>query len=353
MIRVEEKHLYRGFRKNLMRWHESIDRNLPWKQTDDPYKIWLSEIILQQTRVDQGTAYYLRIIKQYPTVQHLANASQDDVLAMWKGLGYYARARNMHTAAKQIVNDFSGSFPSNYDDIKSLKGVGDYTAAAIASFAFHLPFAVVDGNVFRVLSRYFGVDTPIDTSAGKKLFDELAQECLDQKKPAEYNQSIMDFGALVCKFALPMCDTCPLSGSCRAFNQGIIDLLPIKSKKVKVKNRYFHYLIMKKDGHIFLQKRLKKDIWQGLYQPPMIEGARTLSKKELLVEIELRYNVKVKIKKVHEVKQRLTHRLVKGVFYEIQGNLDLKEGQWISEANINKLGLPLIVVTFLKEHLLI
>lgn len=346
---MEENPLYTNFRKTLLLWHQDIDRKMPWKATQDPYKIWLSEIILQQTRVAQGTKYYEKITKKYPTVAALSEASQDDVLSIWKGLGYYARARNMLAAAKQIQEDYSGVFPSTYEEILSLKGVGSYTAAAIASFAFDLPYAVLDGNVFRVLSRYWGITSPIDTGAGKKLFASFAEECLEVSQPAAYNQAIMDFGALICKPALPNCASCPFSDSCRAFDQGIIDLLPIKSKKIKVKNRYFHYLFILKENKVYLRKRNQKDIWQGLFEPPLIEAEKMLTNREVQFRVESKYQVSIRIRKLIYLKQRLTHRLVHGVFYEVIGEITPNGGDWIELIKVDEIALPLIVDRFLKE----
>jgi len=252
-------------------WYRLNKRELPWRFTNDPYKIWLSEIILQQTRVDQGLNYYLKFIKNYPTVFDLASADEQQVLKDWQGLGYYSRARNLHSTAKSIVNDFNGVFPSNYLQIIKLKGVGEYTAAAIASFAFNESRAVVDGNVYRVLSRYFDIDLPIDSTSGKKYFSELANELIHPTNPADHNQAIMELGALVCKPAQPSCPTCPLNSSCKALENQNISIRPVKVKKTKVRNRYFSFLVFENADELIIEKRTGKDIWSNLFQFPLFE----------------------------------------------------------------------------------
>ncbi len=271
------------FSKGLMDWYLLNKRDLPWRHIKDPYKIWLSEIILQQTQVAQGLSYYTNFTKSFPTVKHLAQATEDQVLKLWQGLGYYSRARNMHYSAKTILNEYKGHFPGSYEEIRALKGVGDYTAAAIASFAYNLPHAVVDGNVYRVLSRVFGVNTPIDTTPAKKEFQNLADVLLDKKDPATYNQAIMEFGSQYCKPANPDCQNCILKNKCYAFKNAQVGDLPVKAKKTKVRNRYFNYVVLvnhKKEFSIF--KRDKGDIWQGLYEFPLIETKTEMQPDEFL-----------------------------------------------------------------------
>ena len=251
----------------LLSWYAQNKRDLPWRQTKNPYLIWLSEIILQQTRVSQGLSYYMRFSERFPTPRALADASEDEVLKYWQGLGYYSRARNLHTAAKSM----EGAFPKTYEGVRALKGVGDYTAAAICSIAYDMPYAVVDGNVYRVLARVFGVDTPIDSPAGKKQFTALAQELLDKHSPGDYNQAIMDFGAMVCTPAAPQCLVCPLAARCRALAQGRVETLPVKAQKTKISNRYFHYIYVKQGKNTWLHKRGAGDVWQNLYEPPLLE----------------------------------------------------------------------------------
>ena len=301
------------FSQRLLAWYDEFGRELPWRSTRDPYRIWISEIILQQTRVAQGYDYYLRFIHRFPTVETLAAAPQDEVMRQWEGLGYYSRARNLHAAAQQIVEQ--GGFPTDYEGVKNLKGVGDYTAAAICSFAYDLPTAVVDGNVYRVLSRFLGIDTPIDSTAGKKTFAALAQELIVAQRAADYNQAIMDFGALQCTPRAPQCLLCPLNEDCAALAEGNVESLPIKAKKVAISHRYFVYIwlmeghrtkqqggsthfppssdtatgklsmkspITETDCHTWIHRRGKGDIWQGLYEPLLLEFPAPPSAEEVL-----------------------------------------------------------------------
>mgnify|MGYP002536208039 FL=1 len=262
----------KNFARSLERWFESNKRQLPWRETTDPYLIWVSEIILQQTRVAQGLDYYNRFVSRFPDVAALAAATEDEVLKYWEGLGYYSRARNMHAAARQVMRDFGGRFPDTYEAIRSLKGVGDYTAAAIASFAYGLSHAVVDGNVYRVLSRLFAVDTPIDTTAGRKLFAALADEWLDRHRPALYNQAIMELGALQCLPRSPQCPVCPLAEWCEAAALGRVEDYPVKSGKTEVRPRYFNYLAIRCGGDTFIARRDGNDIWRNLYEFVLIES---------------------------------------------------------------------------------
>lgn len=270
------------FSPELIKWYRKHRRDLPWRNQKDAYRIWLSEIILQQTQVAQGLSYYLKFTQTYPNVSALAGAAEDDVLKLWQGLGYYSRARNLHAAAKHIQEHFKGVFPSEYADIRDLKGVGDYTAAAIASFANDLPYAVVDGNVYRVLSRLFGIETPIDSPAGKKEFQQLATALLNPKKAADHNQAIMEFGSQYCRPVNPDCANCIFNHKCLAFQTGKVSQLPVKAKKTKVRNRYFNYvLLVDKNNRILLNKRGPNDIWQGLYEFCLLETEKELSPKSL------------------------------------------------------------------------
>lgn len=266
------------FSKKIQKWYTLQGRELPWRETKDPYFIWVSEIILQQTRVNQGFNYYIRFIKRFPTYQDLALADEEEVLKYWQGLGYYSRARNMHTAAQSI----KGNFPTEYKDVRALKGVGEYTAAAICSFAYNLPYAVVDGNVYRVLARYFGMDDPIDQTAGKKAFAALAQELLDIKNPAQHNQAIMDFGALQCSPKSPNCSECPLQDSCIAYNENRVNELPVKIGKTKIRDRYFNFFFIDQGEYTYIQKREDDDIWKNLYQFPLLETERSTNLSEIL-----------------------------------------------------------------------
>lgn len=275
--------------------------------------IWLSEIILQQTRVVQGLAYYNRFSERFPTPLALAEAPEDEVLKYWQGLGYYSRARNLHAAAKSM----QGEFPRTYEGVRALKGVGDYTAAAVCSIAYDMPYAVVDGNVYRVLARVFGIDTPIDSPAGKKQFTELAQKLLDKKRPGDYNQAIMDFGATVCTPAAPQCLVCPLAAVCRALADGRVEQLPVKAQKTKISNRYFHYIYVKQGENTWLHKRGAGDVWQNLYEPPLVEtptAAEGFAARPLYKEW---FGRKKAVLKVPPVKHVLSHRVIYADLSEI------------------------------------
>ena len=326
----------------LIDWYEQNKRELPWRNITDPYKIWISEIILQQTRVNQGLGYYLRFIERFPTIKDLASAEEDEVLKYWQGLGYYSRARNLHKAAKQITTLYAGTFPNKHLDIIKLAGIGDYTAAAICSFAYNDYFAVVDGNVYRVLSRIFGIETPIDSTAGKKEFAELAQNILSTKKPGIHNQAIMEFGALQCTPNSPNCPNCPLSGQCKAYKSDIISILPVKSKKTKVSNRFFNYLFIELNGSTFLQKRTAKDVWQNLYEFPLIEVNALLNSTELF-ENEIFKQLTTGISEVqilktsNPMKHILSHRVIYAQFFTIKIS-NLNEAlKTITETPINQI----------------
>ena len=307
-----------------MEWYDPEVRPLPWKAIEDPYKIWLSEIILQQTRVAQGLPYYEKFIAAFPTINQLAAADDDTVMKLWEGLGYYSRARNMLVAARQVVHDFDGHFPNTYRDILSLKGVGPYTASAIASFAYGIPEAVVDGNVYRVLSRFFGIDTPIDSTAGKKEFAQLAMDCLDTQQPGIYNQAIMDFGASQCTPRNPDCESCPLREKCEARRLEMIDLLPVKAKKLKRRTRFFYFLDIQAGDQTILHKRTQKDIWQSLYQFPLIEMEKPV--KEQLDRLKTTATWRSLFPadspplsgRSKSFEQTLTHQKIKAVFLKIK-----------------------------------
>jgi len=306
------------FKKRLMLWYQGNARDLPWRQTRNPYFIWLSEIILQQTQVQQGLPYYLRFIKAYPTVHHLAKAPTDEVLKLWQGLGYYSRARNLQLAANTIVSEGGGKFPSSFKTLKQLKGVGDYTAAAIASIAFNEPVAVVDGNVYRVLSRLFAIDTPIDSPQGKSQFAALAQSLLDSKDPGTYNQAVMEFGALYCKPVQPDCKGCVLVDKCLAHQTERVAELPIKAKKTKVKALYFNYVVMVDQRQkTLLKKRSSGDIWEGLYEFTLHASETPISVVDSLLWLEKNYAFTKGATVVHEsksYKHLLSHRTIHARF---------------------------------------
>ncbi|MDR1884105.1 MAG: A/G-specific adenine glycosylase [Prevotella sp.] len=306
----------------LIRWYNENKRDLPWRDTADPYIIWISEIILQQTRVDQGYAYFNRFMERFPSVDVLAKAGENEVLKIWQGLGYYSRARNLHAAAKMILDKYHGVFPSDYKDILSLKGIGEYTAAAIVSFAYDEPYAVVDGNVFRVLSRIFAIGNPIDSATGKKLFSGLARELLDDKRAGLHNQAIMEFGALQCISVSPDCIACPVSGMCIAYASNEVNAYPVKAGKQKVRVRYFNYFdIRTDDGYMFLRKRTAKDIWQNLYEPPLIETEKDYSIEELRKTDDFKNIFKdnngIHIKYMAQIKHVLSHRIIHATFYRV------------------------------------
>ena len=314
-----------AFTKALQTWYSQSHRPLPWKGEKNAYLIWLSEIILQQTRVEQGLPYFERFRTLFPKVEDLANAPEDQVMKAWEGLGYYSRARNLHSAAKYIAHTLNGRFPTTYDGILALKGVGPYTAAAIASFAYELPHAVVDGNVYRVLSRFWGISTPIDSTIGKKQFALLADQALRASplSPAQHNQAMMDFGATHCKPKAPLCPQCLLQTTCKAFLQKKVDQLPVKEKKIKKKNRFFHYLVINSGDQIFLRKRTEKDIWRNLYEFPVLEWPGVKA-----TENEIRRSAPwgacigeapAVIEHISPPQQQmLTHQKIQAVFWEIR-----------------------------------
>jgi A/G-specific adenine glycosylase len=323
----------------LIDWYKINQRDLPWRNTKNPYPIWLSEIILQQTRVQQGLPYYEKFIHQYPTIESLANATQDEVLALWQGLGYYSRGRNLLKAALQIVTDYNGKFPNNYKELKKIIGIGDYTAAAIASFAFNEKIAVVDGNVYRVLSRLFGVKTPIDTPEGKKTFFELAQAFLHPTQHSTANQAIMEFGALQCTPKKPNCLACPFINVCEAYNQNTIEYLPVKSKKIIKKDRYIIFWINEKNGKIEIIKRDENDIWAGMYQFPSTEkNSLEELKKELKEENLSAFNFK---------KHELTHLNIYYCFKKINIEINKPKTTFEDPNEILNWGIPKIIKDYL------
>ena len=325
-----------AFTATLLRWYEEYGRDLPWRRTRDPYAIWLSEIILQQTRIAQGTAYWERFITRFPDVESLAAATEDEVLRLWEGLGYYSRGRNLLAAARQIAAQ--GSFPDTLEGIRALKGVGDYTAAAIGSIAFGLPAAVVDGNVYRVLARHYGIVTPVGTTAAKKEFTALAQALLPTDRPGDFNQAMMDFGALQCTPASPACLTCPLAGSCDALHTGRTNLLPVKKAPVPVQMRRMRYIYLRCDGWTAIHRRGPGDIWQGLWEPYMEEA---------------RFEGFPGMRLVREgVKHQLTHRTLMVDFYVLECDTrpSLPEGYiWIQEAELDRYAKPRLVEIMLEE----
>lgn len=344
------------FREQLMRWHrEQNTRAMPWKGLRDPYKIWLSEIILQQTRVEQGLPYYERFVEAYPSVHDLAAAPEDGVFRHWQGLGYYSRARNLHHTAKHVAYDLGGSFPGSYDGLLKLKGVGAYTAAAVASFAFDLPHAVVDGNVVRVLARFCGIGLLPQSTEGKKHFEKTANALLDREHPGTYNQAIMDHGATVCTPVRPHCGRCPVHEKCFAFSEGKIEELPARAKKAALKQRYFHYLLLENArGEIWLRRRTE-DIWNGLYEPLLIEAASSLDRRELAACGALLASGSSAIPDYEgELVHLLTHQRVTVRFFSLriaenQGALLSPDGLWVQRAELSRYAFAKPLVTFFKN----
>ena len=341
------------FSRVLLDWYAEHRRELPWRETKDPYRIWISEIILQQTRVVQGYEYFLRFVERFPDLVALAEADEDEVMKYWQGLGYYSRARNLHAAARSM----NGAFPRTYEGVRALKGVGDYTAAAICSIAYDMPYAVVDGNVYRVLSRYFGVEVPIDSVQGKKLFASLAQEMLDEKHVALYNQAIMDFGAIQCTPQSPSCMFCPLADSCSALATGKVALLPIKQYRTKTTDRYFTYIYICVGGQMLLRKRTGNDIWRNLYELPLIETDRQMTVEELLLASELKElgtDVEPIVRPLQiGVKHVLSHQIIHADFYEmifpadIQGFSDYIR---IGQREWTRFAVPRLIHQFLEKY---
>ncbi len=343
------------FTKALLPWYAEHRRPLPWRETFDPYRIWLSEVILQQTRVDQGMAYWHRFVERYPTVAQLAAAPEDDVLRLWQGLGYYSRARNLRTAALQVVKDHGGEFPAEYDRLKGLKGVGEYTAAAIGSISFGLVEPVVDGNVYRVLARVFGIGTPIDSTAGRKEFRALAATLMDPKQPGDHNQAVMELGATVCTPKKPLCGKCPLAGKCIARKTDRIAELPYKAEKTKTRTRDFNYLHIEGKGGIVLTQRTSKDIWQGLWELPLIETEKATKPKRMAAELEQRYGPGWKVTGIHgPVKQVLSHQVIQAVFWKVtvpKGTSLPKEWVLVKWEAVDRYGLHRLMERYLGDQL--
>lgn len=350
------------FRKLLMKWHHDENkRTMPWKGEKNPYKVWLSEIILQQTRVEQGWKYYENFTSTYPTITDLANAKDAEVFKLWEGLGYYTRCKNLLFTARFIRDNCNGIIPSDYNSILNLKGVGAYTASAIASFCFNLPHAVVDGNVLRILSRYFGIDKPVDTTEGKQFFTNLAGECLDKKNPGEYNQSIMDFGATVCK-PVPLCNVCALNKTCIAFNQQKTNALPVKSKKLVKKERWFSYFIFSFNQKKYVQQRTAKDIWQNLHEFYLEETTVNPEWNEKTIKIFLADQLKISNPKsviiAKAQTQILTHQLIHGYFIlvhlsSLSTSFKKLNGQFLSAQEMAKIAFPRFMHQYISPQSLI
>ncbi len=345
------------FTDNLMLWNrQQNNRPMPWKGEKDPYKIWLSEIMLQQTRVEQGWEYYNRFIKAFPTIIDLAEAPEQIVFKLWEGLGYYTRCKNLHATAKLIVTERKGIFPNTFQEILSLKGIGPYTAAAIASFAFDLPFAVVDGNVHRVIARYFGINTPVDSAPGKKIYAELADSLLDNENPAEYNQALMDFGATICKPRNPLCTQCVQKNECQAFQHGWVNLLPVKEKVIERRDRWFTYYIVHYKDKVYIRKRSGKDIWSNLFEFILKESKGNEEHAEAIGLQCIKALIGTGDFRVESIspffKQQLTHQTIFGQFIHISIDEPLQNGLYhlVSLNELNKYPFPKMINSFLKHQ---
>jgi len=340
------------FKNTLITWYLQNKRDLPWRKTKSPYHVWLSEIILQQTRVNQGLPYFEKFCKHFPTVFDLANAPESEVLKLWQGLGYYSRARNLHFTAKHIAENLNGVFPNNFNDLKKLKGVGDYTASAIASICFNEPTAVVDGNVYRVLSRYYGIKTPINSSKGIKEFKILAQSLIDKEQPDIYNQAIMDFGAMQCKPKSPDCSVCPFNASCESLKSNLIDLLPAKERKLKIKKRYFNFLVLiTPDNKTIIEERTGKGIWQNLYQFPLIETKVSIDEKALISNENFKNwfpsDCDIQLFNPEEIIHKLSHQHLYTKFWVVKtSKTTLKTIKWNT---VEKYPVPILIANFLKS----
>ncbi|SDH05086.1 A/G-specific adenine glycosylase [Psychroflexus sediminis] len=351
-----------NFSNRLLDWYKIEHRDLPWRHTKDPYIIWLSEIILQQTQVRQGLPYFLKFVSRFPSVHDLARASEDEVLKLWQGLGYYSRARNLHFTARYVSKILNGVFPDNYRDLKSLKGVGDYTAAAIASFAYEEPVAVVDGNVQRVLSRYLGIHTPINSTEGVKEFKLKAQEMLDASQPSMYNQAIMEFGALHCRPKSPKCMFCVFQEDCVAFQQGIQEELPVKLKTAKVKKRYFTYLVLTdSEENTLVQQRKGVGIWKGLYEFPLIESEtpQDVSTSEAIIKktgISENSISRIRLYNEKPIVHLLSHRKIITSFIEIKlsgtlSDVELSEHMELQKIkDLHQLAVPVLIQNFIESE---
>lgn len=345
-----------NFTQNLAAWYRQNRRDLPWRNTTDPYVIWLSEIILQQTRVEQGLPYFYRFAEAYPTVSAFAAASEDEILKLWQGLGYYSRGRNMLTTARLVQQKFNGVFPGRYDDLIALKGIGEYTAAAISSFSTNQAKAVVDGNVSRVIARYFGLAEPVNSTKGKKLFQQMADELLDPNQPGLHNQAMMEFGAMLCKPRNPLCAVCPVKTGCYALQHNQVEQLPVKLKTVKIKRRYLNYwLITTDENELLLNKRGERDIWANMYDLPVTETTENTTIDELLISPQTidTLGFSPQIITIYPVKKHiLTHQHIYYRFIHIQYNskIKLKQTWFFSKVEkLNNLALPKIIFIFLTN----
>ncbi len=347
-----------NFTDIVISWYQKNKRDLPWRHTSDPYLIWLSEIILQQTRVEQGLPYYLKFAARFPNVSAFAAAPEEEILHMWQGLGYYSRGRNMHRTANMVMEDFGGEFPQAYDELLKLKGVGQYTAAAISSFSINEAKAVVDGNVYRLLARYFGIIEPIDTGRGQKVFTALANDLIDTDRPGISNQAMMEFGALVCRPSRPECPQCPLKQTCVALREKKIEEIPVKQGKSKQRNRYFHYFIIRRDNETLFNKRGPKDIWENLYEFPLIETSEPVVAEDisLLPEFTRTFGAEARALSIHgPIRHILSHQRLFATFYLL--NCETQDltapasanWHWVNNHDIARIPKPQLLLNFIKK----
>jgi A/G-specific adenine glycosylase len=344
------------FTRRLLQWNKSSNkRAMPWKGEKDPYKIWLSEIILQQTRVEQGWSYYEKFIAAFPTIIHLAKANEEKVFKMWEGLGYYSRCKNLIATARKIASDYKGKFPTTYDEIIALPGIGPYTASAISSFAFNAPHAVLDGNVQRIIARYFGITTPVDTTEGKKLYQNLAQSLLHHDEPGIYNQAIMDFGAVICKPQNPLCQECVQQQECEGFRQKVVTQLPVKQKAIIRKERWFYYFIIEHKGKWYIKQRTDKDIWENLFEFVLFESPAVVENITLKLPFlkKLVNGQQCHIESISRMyRQQLTHQTIHGRFIKVhvqEALPSLSKFLLVDKKQLSKYAFPRVITTFLGE----
>lgn len=333
---------------NILQWYQKNKRDLPWRATNNPYFIWLSEIILQQTQVIQGLNYYHKFIENFPTINHLASAKEEDVLKLWQGLGYYSRARNLHKSAQTIVNDYNGVFPSTYNDVLKLSGVGPYTASAITSMAYELPYPVLDGNVYRFIARLYNIDLPINQPKTYRAFQQILSEMMVNQKPSIFNNAMMEMGATVCKPVQPLCHNCPVLSFCEAYKKGTINQLPVKLNKVKVKTRVFNYIYFNEGGTFYMEKRGQKDIWENMYQLPLIETNTPVGESEMMLMLkEKQWGDALEIKFEMDLSHQLTHQniLVKVWSCVVDNKSFTTEKEWIKvdEDSYKKYPIPKLI----------
>jgi len=346
------------FSTHIVEWYQLNLRDLPWRNTQNPYHIWLSEIILQQTRVAQGLPYYNKFVTHFPTVQDLAKAEEETVLKLWQGLGYYSRARNLLVAAKMVINNYNGIFPRTYSELIKLKGIGIYTASAVASFSNNEPVAVVDGNVYRVISRFLGIFTPINSTEGEKEFKKIAFSLLDTQNPATHNQAIMEFGALCCTPKKPNCLFCPLQKDCYSFRKNTIDQLPVKLKKTKITQKHFSYLILKnKKKEIFIHKRILKGIWQHLYEFPLVVNEKKTPVIEIVDAFEKLLEIKINLGELNLIHKtdkphKLSHQHINAQFFEYVCNCDINRSDFIKIKikDFENYPIPVLILNFINQH---